>query len=318
MTQFTFGVDISKSHLDVFRLPDGVSRRFVYDKTGLKALIKWMSSEPIERIVYEPTGRYHRSFERCMAQAGFPLSKVNPRQARRFAEATGRLVKTDRVDAEMLAKMGMALAPDLYTPISQALEEMRDLLMARRALIKDRTAAKNRAEGLLVSLLKRQNSARLKQIEKDIEAINTEMLARVAKDETLQTRFDILVSIPAIGETAALSLLIDMPELGTLDNKQAAALIGLAPVTKESGKWKGLSSIQGGRHGPRHDLYMPAIVACRFNPDFKTKYESLTTAGKPAKVAITAIMRKIVVLANALLRKNKKWVDNKKLANITA
>ncbi len=226
MTQFTFGVDISKTHLDVCRLPDGVHRRFVYDKTGLKALIKWLAAEPVERIVYEPTGRYHRSFERRMTEAGFPLSKVNPRQARRFAESIGRLAKTDRVDAAMLARMGTALTPALYVPSSQTLVDMQDLLMARRALIKDRTAAQNRSEGMALTLLKQQNAARLKQIGAHLEAVEDELMARVIADKDLKTRFDILVSIPGIGQAGALSLLIDMPELGTLDNKQVAALMG--------------------------------------------------------------------------------------------
>ncbi|MEI9902987.1 MAG: IS110 family transposase [Asticcacaulis sp.] len=309
MTQFTFGVDISKTHLDVCRLPDGVHRRFVYDKTGLKALIKWLAAEPVERIVYEPTGRYHRSFERRMTEAGFPLSKVNPRQARRFAESIGRLAKTDRVDAAMLARMGTALTPALYVPSSQTLVDMQDLLMARRALIKDRTAAQNRSEGMALTLLKQQNAARLKQIGAHLEAVEDELMARVIADKDLKTRFDILVSIPGIGQAGALSLLIDMPELGTLDNKQVAALMGVAPMAKESGKWSGRASIKGGRRDLRHDLYMPAVVACRFNPDLKAFYEKLRAAGKSGKVAITAVMRKLTILANALIRKNTKWID---------
>jgi transposase len=307
MTSFTYGVDISKAYLDVCRLPDGIHRRFAYDKTGLKALAKWLTSEPLERVVYEATGRYHRQFERYLAQKGVPLSKVNPCRARRFAESTGTLAKTDRVDALMLARFGMALTPDLYIPISQELEDMRELLVARRALIKDQTAANNRSEGLQIALVKRQNATRQKQIETDIAAIDAELLARVAADEAMKQRFDILVSIPGIGAIAALNLLIDMPELGTLDSKQVAALIGVAPMANESGKRSSRASIKGGRRDLRNSLYMPTLVATRFNPDLKSKYNQLIEAGKPAKVAITAIMRKLVILANALLKKGKEW-----------
>ncbi len=244
-----------------------------------------------------------------MTEAGFPLSKVNPRQARRFAESIGRLAKTDRVDAAMLARMGTALTPALYVPSSQTLVDMQDLLMARRALIKDRTAAQNRSEGMALTLLKQQNAARLKQIGAHLEAVEDELMARVIADKDLKTRFDILVSIPGIGQAGALSLLIDMPELGTLDNKQVAALMGVAPMAKESGKWSGRASIKGGRRDLRHDLYMPAVVACRFNPDLKAFYEKLRAAGKSGKVAITAVMRKLTILANALIRKNTKWID---------
>ncbi len=146
--------------------------------------------------------------------------------------------------------------------------------MARRALIKDRTAAQNRSEGMALTLLKQQNAARLKQIGAHLEAVEDELMARVIADKDLKTRFDILVSIPGIGQAGALSLLIDMPELGTLDNKQVAALMGVAPMAKESGKWSGRASIKGGRRDLRHDLYMPAVVACRFNPDLKLSTKS--------------------------------------------
>lgn len=309
MTHFTYGVDISKDHLDVSRLPDGTYRRFTFDKTGLKGLVKWLNEADVERIIYEATGRYHRSLERHLRLFNFPLCKVNPRQARCFAEACGQLAKTDRVDAMMLARMGVALAPDIDLPISQAIEDMKDLMMARRALIKDGTAAKNRSKGLLNALLKRQNAARLKQIEKDITAIEDEIKCLVAKDPALKARFDILKTIPGFGDITALSLLIDMPELGTLDNKEAAALMGLAPITKESGNWSGRAAIKGGRRDLRHDLYFPALSACRHNPDLKTVYDRLMEKGKPFKVAIVAIMRKLTILANALLRKNTKWVN---------
>src|SRR5579872_611315 len=142
--EFTIGVDISKDHLDVFSYPDNRSRRFTNTADGFQAFVEWMGSQPVARITYETTGPYHRAFEWALAAEGLPLSKVNPKQARRFAEATGRLAKTDRVDAAVLARMGAALQTTLLEPVNHTTDEMRELLVARRALVKDRVAAKNR------------------------------------------------------------------------------------------------------------------------------------------------------------------------------
>jgi len=170
MNSSTIGIDISKDFLDVHRLPEGAVSRFGNNKAGHKALIGWLGQTPIARIVYEPTGAYHRGLERTLAAAGLPLAKVNPRQARRFAEATGKLAKTDRADAAMLARMGMALEPQTRLPANQMLSELKELNLARQALIKDRTAARNREKTLSLSLLKRQNEKRQRQIEAQIAA----------------------------------------------------------------------------------------------------------------------------------------------------
>jgi transposase len=188
MIPSTIGVDISKDFLGVHRLPDGQSRRFDNNTTGHKMLIRWLSETPIARIVYEPTGPYHRSFEQTLANADLPLAKVNARQARRFAEATGKLAKTDRADAAMLARMGVALTIAPRPASSEMLSELKELNLARQALIKDRTAAKNRSKILSLRLLKRQNAQRCKQIEAQIAAIEEEIKARIAEDEQLAER----------------------------------------------------------------------------------------------------------------------------------
>lgn len=228
-------------------------------------------------------------------------------RARRFAEATGKRVKTDPVDAAMLARFGSALQPDIPQARDETIDTLKELLAARQALVKDRTAALNRAKTLTLALLKHQNQQRLDQIETQISAIDRKQEAIVAAQEELKARSDILVSIPGLGATTARALLVDLPELGSMDHKQAASLTGLAPVTRQSGNRHGKSFIQGGRASIRQALYMPALVAIRFNPPLKEKYLALRAAGKPAKLAIVAIMRKLVVLANALLRDNRKW-----------
>jgi len=307
MRQLTIGADISKDHIDLHRLPDGGRLRVTNDGKGFGAILKWIGGGPVERLVYEPTGAYHKAFERFMLGHAIALSKVNPRQARRFAEATGRLSKTDRADAEMLAQFGMLLSPRLLRSDAASFGELKELHAARLALMKDRTAAKNRGKTITQPLLERQNAARLKQIQAQLTQVERAITDHIAMDENLKARFDILVSIPGLSTITAFTLLIEMPELGELDEKAVGKLSGLAPNNRQSGRWTGRAFIAGGRAIVRQALYMPALVAIRFNPDLQTKYDVLRKAGKAPKVAITAIMRKLAVLANALLRKQQKW-----------
>ncbi len=311
MIQTTIGIDISKEWFDAHRLPDGTAKRFSNDKTGCRDLLAWIGREPIARVIYEPTGAYHRLLEDALGRAGLPLAKVNPRQARRFAEAIGVLAKTDRVDAAGLARMGAALQLPQTPPADEKLADLKDLHMARRALVKDRTAARNRQKIVRVALIKRQLAQRLKQIERQIQAIDTAIDQRIRHDPVLRRRFEILISIPGISNTTAATLLAEMPELGTLEAKQTASLAGLAPVIRQSGTWRGRAHIRGGRATLRQALYMPALVATRFNPDLKASYTRLRSAGKPPKVAITAVMRKLIITANALLRDNRNWSNQR-------
>jgi transposase len=301
------GVDISKDTLDVHLHPAAAARRFSNDAKGCSALITWLADFVIARIVFEPTGAYHHTFERRLAQAGLPLAKINPRQARRFAEAIGRYAKTDAIDAAMLARFAALLEPPVHAPVSATLDDMKELQVARRALVKDRVAALNRAHTHRSALLKRQATERLRQIERQIAAIDTALRALLTSDPALKTRFDILVSIPGLGETTALIMLVEMPELGSLEHRCAASLAGLAPMARDSGQQRGKRIIRGGRAHLRQALYMPALVAVRFNAELKAKYETLRSAGKPPKLALTAIMRKLIIMANALIRDGRTW-----------
>lgn len=307
MSNSSIGIDVSKDSLDAHRLPDGAAKRFTNDTTGHKALIRWIKATPIDRIVFEATGRYAHDMEQALVSAGMPTVKVNPRQARRFAEALGTLAKTDAVDAAMLARMGKALELTPPPPQSKNILLLKDLLLARRALIKDLTAAKNRQKITLLPLIEKMIDRRIKQVEADIATIDAEIAKRIAEDAELAKRAAILVSVPGVGELTAAILLIEMPELGAIDAKQAASLAGLAPMTQASGTWKGKDHIRGGRAILRQALYMPALVAARFNPNLKEFYRRLTDAGKAPKIAITAVMRKLVIFANALLSKGRKW-----------
>lgn len=303
----TIGIDIAKDRLDACLYPDGATRHFPNDAKGHRALIAWLSGHAIQRVVFEPTGAYHRTLERCLAGAGLPLAKINPRHARRFAEALGQLAKTDRLDAALLARFGALLEPPTRPVLSPTLDAMKELSVARQALIKDRTAALNRQKIVRSPLLQRQLAQRLRQIASHLAALDAQLQNLCLDDADLAPRLAILMSIPGIAQASALSLLVDMPELGSLDQSQVASLAGLAPVARDSGSSRGRRTIRGGRAHVRQALYMPALVAARFNPDLKAKYQTLIKAGKPTKVALTAIMRKLIILANALLRDQRHW-----------
>jgi transposase len=301
------GVDIAKDTLDVHLHPAGRVCRFANSAKGCAALTAWLGGFAVARVAFEPTGAYHHAFERRLAEAGLPLVKVNPRQARRFAEAIGRHAKTDAVDAAMLARFAALLEPPVRPVPSAALDAMRELHGARRALVKNRVAARNRAHTLRSPLLKRQARARLAQIDRQIAALDPALHAHLAADPALQARFDILLSIPGVGDVTAFAMLVEMPELGGLEHRCAASLAGLAPIARDSGQHRGKRFIRGGRAPLRQALDLPALVAVRFDAAMKARYDALLAAGKPPKVALVAIMRKLLILANALLRDGRTW-----------
>jgi transposase len=307
LAQHHVGVDISKDFLDVALYPAGDSARFPNDAKGIRALIKWLVPRPPARVVFEATGAYHRLLERTLAKAGLPGVKVNPRQARRFAEAIGKLAKTDRCDAAMLARMGPALQVEARPIVSDTLDKMSEFITARDALVKDRTAALTRRHTVRDPSLKAQLAARLRQIDKQITAIEKKLKELRRADPDVQARYEILVSIPCVGDVTAYVLIVFMSELGGLDPGRAACLAGVAPFDNESGKSSGQKSIRGGRARVREALYMAAFSAMTHHPEYSVKYDALIKAGKKSKVALVALMRKLVILANALLRDKRKW-----------
>ena len=309
----TAGVDISKNHLDAYATAHGQagrSRRFPNSPDGFQALARWIGTD-IDRIAYEPTGAFHRDFEEALLAAGLPLYKINPYQVRCFARSQGRRAKTDAVDARTLADMAAAI-PGLR-PVqarSQTERDLAELQLVRDALVGDRTAMSNRHKHLRHPLAKDLNRRRLEEVKRQIKIVDAEIGKLLQQREDIKRRLDVLTSIPGLAQVSAAGLLVHMPELGSLSGARAASLAGLAPVTRESGSWKGRSYIQGGRRKVRQALFMPALSAIRHNPDLRRKYESLLARGKPPKLALAAVMRKLVVLANALLQQDRLWTPD--------
>jgi len=271
----TIGIDISKETLDTYWLSKRKNKQFTNNKTGLRSLIRWVREAKVSLIVFEATGVYHRLLEIHLAAHDIPFARVNPRQARRFAEGTGTLAKTDRVDAAMLARMGSLPELKADKPKSEMLHNLKGMATARQALIKDRTAARTRLSTATYPLLRQQATLRLRQVERDIAQIDATIETIITADKTLSEKTTILTSIPGIAKITAFAMLIEMPEMGNLSGKQAASLAGLAPISRQSGKWQGKERIQGGRACLRRAIYLPAVVATRFNPDMKTKYHEL-------------------------------------------
>ena len=307
MIESTVGIDVSKAHLDAHAAPAGRSARFPNDPSGFRELLAWIGPET-ERVAYESTGAYHLDFEKALLKAGAPLFAVNPHHVRCFARSRGGRAKTDAADARTLAAMAAAIDDLRPTAAkSQAQRDLEELRLERDGLVRDRTAIGNRRERLRHPAVKRRNKRRLARIERQVKEVDGEIAEILQSDDELRRRCEILTSIPGVSDVTAAGLVAHMPELGSLTGPRAASLAGLAPVTRESGTWKGRSFIQGGGEKVRRLLHMPAVAAIRRNPDLAAKHQELRAAGKPPKVALTAVMRKLVILANVLVQQDRLW-----------
>lgn len=309
MDHSTVGVDVSKAHLDAHLAPEGRAARFPNTADGIRRLVEWIGEAPVDRVAYEPTGRWHRPLEAALLRAGLPAAAANPLRARRFAEASGQQAKTDPVDAAMLAAMAAALPLRPAEAADPALAELRELVLAREQLVKDRTAAQNRLSQATLAQLRTEFRRRLKHVRRQIQAVDAAIRAALAADPALARRAEVLRSVPGISQATAACLIAEVPELGSLSHKAIACLVGLAPFANQSGARDGKRRIRGGRARPRAALHMPALVAVRHNPGLKAKYDRLRTAGKPHKVALTAVMRSLLELANALLAQDRLWTE---------
>jgi transposase len=298
------GVDVCKDWLDVYLHPLGQAFRVSNAPEGLKALKRRIGAVRVELIVMEATGKFHRQAHRTLHAAGFAVAVVNPLRARLFAEAVGQLAKTGRLDARVLALMGQTLEPSALAPAPEALEALQELARARAAAIADQTALSNQRGASQTAFLRAKLGRRLKTLAGHIERLDAEIEHRIGADLTLKRRYEILLSIPGVGPVAAVALVVGLPELGACS---ATLLAGLAPLACDSGEKAGERHIKGGRAFVRTGIYFAALAAARFNPQLSDDYNRLRNAGNKAKVAITAIMRKLVVLANVLIKEDRPW-----------
>ena len=301
------GIDVCKDWLDVHLHPLGRRVRVANAPEGVKALKRRMAGLPVALIVMEATAKYHRAAHRSLHAAGYAVAIVNPLRSRLFAEATGQLAKTDRLDARLLALMAQSLEPRAAAPMPESVEAMQELVRARAAAIADQTALSNQRGASQTAFLKAELDRRLKALRRSIARLDVEIDRRLAADPALRHRYDIVISIPGIGPVAALALVVGLPELGTASGKALSLLAGLAPLACESGDKAGERHIKGGRAHVRTGLYFAALSAARFNPQLASVYKRLRQAGKKPKIAITALMRKLVVLANTLIREDRPW-----------
>ena len=306
-TKCTVGIDTSKAWLDGHVLPDERYLRVPNTAEGIRKLKRWIAGFDPALVVIEATGKWHRQVQRSLYASNIPITVADPYRVRMFAKARGILAKTDRIDARVLALFGLMMSPQLRAPAPEAMDELKEIVVARESAVAEQTSLKNQLAAGTCTFIKRHLQRRIARLRKDIEALEREILKRIRVDEGLAGRYAILTSIPSFGFVVAATLLVCLPELGDCNAKEVAMLTGLAPIANDSGERKGVRIVRGGRPALRRILYLAAVSATRSNPDGKAFYRRLTTAGKPAKVALIALARKLVILANALITENRVW-----------
>jgi transposase len=309
------GIDVAKGSLELCVLRENGSSRNValpHDAKGLATVVRELQSVPVQAVVVEATGGLQRRLACTLQAAKMPVIVVNPRRARDFAKATGRLAKTDRIDAQGLAAMAQRM--DLVQrPLPTAAQTtLRDLNARRQQLLDLRTQESNRTHGpatdkLIAATLKKI----LNCLDKQIVLIEKRITALIAADPALQRKVEILDSAPAVGKTTAQALVATLPELGALNRRQIALLAGVAPINNDSGQMRGQRRIAGGRKEVRGTLYMACLSGIRFNEELKTFYQRLLAAGKNKMTALVACMRKLLTMLNAMIKENRTWKQPK-------
>ncbi len=300
------GIDVGKSKLNAHIHDRGLERQFNNHTAGRRALRNWLLKQGVTRAVFEPTGRYHRNLHQCLAEAGLETVLINPLRSRRFAEAIGQCAKNDRVDAAMLARFGLLAGLEATPPQSHNLQQLSDLLALRRKLV-EQLAALRKLCAELSPQVAVCPSTTLEALQSDIEACDRRMRTCIAADAELSRRDAIIQSVPGCGPVNAACLCAEMPELGRLGRRKAACLFGLAPFDRDSGQHRGARSICGGRAQSRRLLYMAALTAVRSEPSYQACYRRLVARGKPHKVALVAVMRRLAGLLDTLLREDRLW-----------
>lgn len=299
------GIDVSKAQLDVAVRPDG---RFTVsnDDAGIAQVIEQLSAGPPTRVVVEATGGFEMPLAGALAAASFPVVVVNPRQVRDFAKATGRLAKTDALDAQTLAHFAEVMRPALRPLPDEQTQALAAILARRRQLVEMLTAEKNRL-GSARKPVRKSLRTHIAWLERELARTDSDLAQAIRESPVWREKDDLLRSTPGVGPVLTTTLLADLPELGTLTGKQIAALVGVAPLNRDSGTLRGKRTVWGGRAPIRATLYMAALVASRFNPVIRAFYQRLCAAGKAKKVALTACMRKLLIILNAMLKHRTPW-----------
>lgn len=300
MTTIYTGLDIAKLNLQLHLA--GRIHDLPNTATGHRRLCKLLAAQPGGHVLCEATGGYERDVVAALQAAKVPVSILNPARVRHFARAQGQRAKTDNLDAAVLTAYGQALQPKPTAPRTKQEQQLTELVRRRVQLLDALVAQRLQAQPLTLPVLQRQAKNLIRRLEQDIQQIEAQLQALRTQAPALDQRAQKLETIKGVGALTALGMLAELPELGTLNRGQAAALAGLAPHPRDSGQWHGRRTIGGGRSQVRRALYMAALVAARSNHQLKAFYQRLRLAGKPAKVALTAVMRKLVVLMNHLLK----------------
>lgn len=300
------GIDIGKTTLDVYLFELDLYSQYPNTPEGIKQLLKSFSRYKFTRIIVEATGGYERGLVEACAEKELPIIIVQPMQVRQFAKAQGQLAKTDKLDARLIAQFGAVMKPEPRPVATKKVRYIRDLLARKRQLNETRTQELNRQHKVDKALLA-SHTRLIKVLEKEIEWVNKLLNKAVSEVTEWQRTYEILNSAPGIGDGVAFTLLGELPELGNLTGRQISALCGLAPFNRDSGAMKGRRRIKGGRAPIRTMLYMAMMSAIQHNVIIKAFYQKLVAQGKHKKVALTACMRKMMTILNAMVRDNKEW-----------
>jgi len=301
------GIDVAKQSFDVCVFPEEKRLSLSYDEGGLRQLRRQLPKEGTCLIVIEATGGYQRRLVAELAEAGHRVAVVNPRQVRDFARGLGVLAKTDRIDAAVIARFGQHVRPRTVEKTPEKQAELEQIVVRRRQLVDLRTAESNRLETISVKSVQKSIQQVVNLLNKQIERIEKDILALLESDDDWKDKRKLLDSVPGIGPVTIASLLAELPELGFLNRQEIAALVGLAPFNRDSGRFRGKRSIWGGRASVRSVLYMAALSARRCNPIIRQFAKRLEAEGKLFKVVITACMRKLLVILNTMVKNNTHW-----------
>jgi transposase len=303
------GIDVSKAHLDVHLRPQGEGFRLANDPDGIAALVERLAPLAPAGIVLEATGGFEAPVAAALAAAGLSPALVNPRQARDFARATGRLAKTDALDAAALAHFAEAVRPPARPLPDEAAGAFAALLARRRQLLEMRAAEHNRLGTATTEAVRRNLRDHIRWLSRRLEQVEKQLGEAVQASPLWRAKEDLLLGVPGGGPTVARTLLAALPELGTLTRQKIAALAGLAPLNRDSGTLRGRRTIGGGRGEVRSVLYMASLSAARYNPVLRDFYRRLRAGGKLAKVALVAVARKLLTVLNAMLRDGRPWTS---------